>query len=91
MLTLTQTFAPGTPAPKFRNHLDKSRQTLLPQLAGALSPESRTNQDSKSQQLQQLMLKRQVCPCCSSPLLRHFRQGGIYWRCNDCRQEMPIF
>lgn len=29
------------------------------------------------------------CPCCSSNLLRHFRQGSVYWFCSDCRMEMP--
>ncbi|MCU0569835.1 MAG: hypothetical protein MUF49_25085 [Oculatellaceae cyanobacterium Prado106] len=29
------------------------------------------------------------CPCCSEPLLRHARQGGVYWFCPRCRQEMP--
>jgi ribosomal protein L37AE/L43A len=29
------------------------------------------------------------CPCCSNTLLRHIRQGSIYWFCSDCRMEMP--
>lgn len=29
------------------------------------------------------------CPCCSEPLLRHFRHGGVYWFCTHCWQEMP--
>ncbi len=31
------------------------------------------------------------CPCCDSPLLRHFRQGGVYWFCTSCWQEVPLF
>jgi ribosomal protein L37AE/L43A len=30
-----------------------------------------------------------TCPCCSEILLRHARQGNIYWFCTHCRQEMP--
>jgi ribosomal protein L37AE/L43A len=30
-----------------------------------------------------------ACPCCSQSLLRHARQGNIYWFCSHCRQEMP--
>ncbi len=30
------------------------------------------------------------CPCCGSPLLRHARQGGLYWFCTSCRQDMPL-
>lgn len=29
------------------------------------------------------------CPCCSEPLLRHARRGGVYWFCPHCHQEMP--
>ncbi|HEY9599550.1 MAG TPA: hypothetical protein V6D33_17950 [Cyanophyceae cyanobacterium] len=29
------------------------------------------------------------CLCCSEQLLRHIRQGQIYWFCRHCRQEMP--
>ncbi|PSB17886.1 hypothetical protein C7B61_07670 [filamentous cyanobacterium CCP1] len=29
------------------------------------------------------------CPCCSEPLLRHARNGKVYWFCLHCRQEMP--
>ena len=29
------------------------------------------------------------CPCCSSRLLHHIRQGETYWFCSRCRQEMP--
>ncbi|MEO0538038.1 MAG: hypothetical protein AAF215_29780 [Cyanobacteria bacterium P01_A01_bin.123] len=31
------------------------------------------------------------CPCCSTALLRHIRQGSVYWYCNNCHQEMPNF
>jgi len=29
------------------------------------------------------------CPCCSSPMLRHFHRGHLFWRCRHCWQEMP--
>ncbi len=29
------------------------------------------------------------CPCCSTLLLKHWKQGKIYWYCSSCRQEMP--
>ena len=29
------------------------------------------------------------CPCCSSSLLRHWKQNKMYWFCSHCRQEMP--
>ena len=29
------------------------------------------------------------CPCCSSVLLKHGKQGKTYWYCSSCRQEMP--
>lgn len=29
------------------------------------------------------------CPCCAEKLLRHVRQGEIYWFCSHCWQEMP--
>ncbi len=31
------------------------------------------------------------CPCCSNPMLRHFRQHEVYWFCRDCWQEMPVY
>jgi ribosomal protein L37AE/L43A len=37
----------------------------------------------------QKTLEQPVCPCCASPLLRHVRRSGIYWRCSHCHQEMP--
>lgn len=33
----------------------------------------------------------QTCPCCGSTLLCHMRNGGAYWLCSGCRQEMPLF
>ncbi|NET37088.1 MAG: hypothetical protein F6K19_34535 [Cyanothece sp. SIO1E1] len=30
-----------------------------------------------------------ICPCCSERLLRHTRNGGVYWFCSHCWQEMP--
>lgn len=29
------------------------------------------------------------CPYCSSVLLRHARQKGVYWFCTSCWQEIP--
>ncbi len=29
------------------------------------------------------------CPCCSTVLLKHGKQGKTYWYCSSCRQEMP--
>ena len=29
------------------------------------------------------------CPCCSSLLLKHWKQNRTYWYCATCRQEMP--
>lgn len=37
----------------------------------------------------QKKLEQPACPCCDSPLLRHVRRSGIYWRCSHCHQEMP--
>jgi ribosomal protein L37AE/L43A len=37
------------------------------------------------------MTRLNQCPCCSEQLLRHIRQGHIYWLCSRCRQEMPNF
>lgn len=31
------------------------------------------------------------CPCCSSSLLRHWKNNAMYWFCSHCRQEMPNF
>ena len=36
-------------------------------------------------------LKTQACPCCNNSLLRHVRQGKLYWFCTSCWQEVPIF
>ncbi len=30
------------------------------------------------------------CPCCGSSLLRHARQGGVYWFCTSCWLEVPL-
>jgi ribosomal protein L37AE/L43A len=37
------------------------------------------------------MIYLNQCPCCSEQLLRHTRQGHIYWFCSRCWQEMPNF
>lgn len=35
-------------------------------------------------------MRTNSCPCCSSALLRHIRQGGVYWFCTSCWQEVPL-
>lgn len=30
------------------------------------------------------------CPCCGGTILRHVRQGGVYWFCTSCCQEVPL-
>lgn len=35
------------------------------------------------------MMRQNLCPCCSQPLLRHISFKRIYWFCNHCYQEMP--
>lgn len=35
-------------------------------------------------------MRLNTCPCCGGSLLRHARQGGVYWFCTSCRQDMPI-
>jgi ribosomal protein L37AE/L43A len=35
-------------------------------------------------------MRLNTCPCCGSPMLKHARQGGLYWFCTYCRQDMPI-
>lgn len=35
-------------------------------------------------------MRTNSCPCCGSPLLRHARQGGVYWFCKSCWQEVPL-
>lgn len=47
-------------------------------------------QNSNSSTIAQSMSSRQVCLCCSNPLLRHIRLGKLYWRCHHCYQAMPI-
>jgi ribosomal protein L37AE/L43A len=34
------------------------------------------------------IMRPNTCPCCGNILLRHARQGGIYWFCTSCYQEM---
>jgi hypothetical protein len=31
------------------------------------------------------------CPCCTNQMLRHLRQGQVYWFCRQCWQEMPVY
>ncbi len=33
---------------------------------------------------------KQVCPCCSTSLIRCAQLGRIYWWCSQCYQAMPI-
>ncbi len=38
-----------------------------------------------------MSMRASSCPCCgSSTLLRHVRQGQIYWFCQSCRQEVSL-
>ncbi len=30
-----------------------------------------------------------TCSCCSDRLIRHIRQGSLYWWCHSCWAEMP--
>ncbi len=30
-----------------------------------------------------------TCSCCSDRLIRHIRQGTLYWWCHSCWAEMP--
>ena len=51
---------------------------------------SSQKQQPESYEIDQLMMSRYECPCCSNALLRHLYLGKIYWRCNRCYQAMPI-
>lgn len=53
-----------------------------------LVPQKRQN--SSSLKIAQSMSGRQICLCCSNPLLRHIWLGKLYWRCNHCYQAMPV-
>lgn len=48
------------------------------------------SRDSSSIKVAQLMSSRNICLCCSNPLLRHICLGKLYWRCNHCYQAMPV-
>lgn len=37
-----------------------------------------------------MSMRTNSCPCCGSLLLRHARQGGVYWFCKSCWQEVPL-
>jgi hypothetical protein len=41
--------------------------------------------------IDQIMISRHTCPCCSHILLRHIRLGKLYWRCSHCYQPMPVW
>ncbi|MGD1871863.1 MAG: hypothetical protein ACFB02_02305 [Mastigocoleus sp.] len=36
-----------------------------------------------------MSMRANNCPCCGGSLLRHFRQGEVYWFCKTCWQEVP--
>ena len=36
-----------------------------------------------------MSMRANTCPCCGASLLRHVRQGELYWFCQSCRQEVP--
>lgn len=48
------------------------------------------NQNSSLIRIVQSMNSRQICLCCSNPLLRHVGLGKLYWRCSHCYQSMPV-
>jgi len=48
------------------------------------------NPTSGSIKIAQSMNSRQICLCCSNPLLRHIGLGKLYWRCSHCYQSMPV-
>jgi ribosomal protein L37AE/L43A len=31
------------------------------------------------------------CPFCSHKVLRHISRGHVYWFCQHCHQEVPVF
>ncbi len=37
-----------------------------------------------------MALRTNTCNCCGTSLLRHVRQGGVYWFCSSCWQEVPV-
>ncbi|PZV19326.1 MAG: hypothetical protein DCF22_00135 [Leptolyngbya sp.] len=49
----------------------------------------RSQQLSSTTAIACAMNARHTCPCCSRILLRHMRLGGLYWRCDHCREDMP--
>lgn len=65
-------------------------QTLVKTLPTVkIRPQTKYIRDYASKHAQE-SANQPVCPCCSSPLLRHVRRSGIYWRCSHCHQEMPV-
>ncbi|MEA5619677.1 hypothetical protein VB711_17790 [Cronbergia sp. UHCC 0137] len=37
-----------------------------------------------------MSIRTNTCPCCGGSVLRHVRQGELYWFCLSCRQEVPL-
>jgi hypothetical protein len=37
-----------------------------------------------------MSMRSNSCPCCGGSLLRHIRQGELYWFCKSCWQEVPV-
>lgn len=37
-----------------------------------------------------MSIQNETCLCCGGSLLRHIRQGGVYWFCTSCCQEVPL-
>ncbi|MFH7028264.1 MAG: hypothetical protein ACHBN1_23405 [Heteroscytonema crispum UTEX LB 1556] len=37
-----------------------------------------------------MSMRSNSCPCCGGSLLRHIRQGELYWFCKTCWQEVPV-
>ncbi|MEG3861143.1 hypothetical protein [Microcoleus sp. herbarium12] len=50
-----------------------------------------TDDAASSNQILSQVSQNTKCPCCSNPMLRHFRQQQVYCFCRDCWQEMPVY
>ena len=55
------------------------------------SPKTGQSQDNTAIYTRISMMSKHTCPSCSYTLLRHIRNGGLYWRCSHCYQEMPAW
>ncbi|MEB3232846.1 MAG: hypothetical protein VKJ64_17700, partial [Leptolyngbyaceae bacterium] len=55
-----------------------------------LGQRPRLNQQLPLSWVDQSMVSRHTCLCCSNILLRHVFAGKLYWRCSHCHQAMPL-